>query len=404
MHRQYYPRGMNELSFIFGVVLFVPALCSPSMAQQKMACIPDNTFAQVGSLLEKQNYKVAKMLLRELESCPQLSPVQRFNVGWLYGKAHDSSDALRFFKSIPEDVPNRLTHGYAIALASFELGRYQAAIETLTALRSSGVFDAKCADLLGVSYAKLEKYQDAYPVMTENIRRNPLDSFGYFNLITLFVDTSEMDKAAKVAGMAIAALPQSAEAFQMRGSIELYQDQLDDAYRDFAAAAKLSPQAPDPPFFLALVDYRQSKFEDAITVLKNAIASGISDSDLHYMLAECALRVNAIDSQTALSELDQAIRLNPGSVSARVLRGMTLLDAGRPADAVVDLKRALDLDPDPQRDTRNATYLLGRAYVALGRREEAKPLFAQVGHQATSSKEDALNQLSERKIRAALHP
>ena len=364
----------------------------------------DKTVAQVGSLLEKQDYQAAKSLLQGLESCPHLLPVQRFNVGWLYGKAHDSSDALKIFKSLPDDVPDRLTHGYAIALASFELGQYQAAIDALTALRSAGVFDAKCADLLGVSYSKLEKYQDAYVVMVENIRDNPSNPYGYFNLITLFVDTSEMDKAAQVANKAVVAFPQSAEALSMRGSIELSLDRSDDAYRDFAAAAQLAPEASDPHFFMALVNYRQSKYDEAETVLRNAIASGIADSDLHYMLAECLLRVDATNTSSALLELNQAIQLNPNSVPARALRGSTLLEAGRPADALVDLKIARDLDPNPQPDTRNTTYMLGRAYAALGKREEAKAQFAQLGQQFSSNKADTLNQLSEQKMRAALHP
>lgn len=374
------------------------------MAQQVKACTPDKTFAQVGSLLEKQDYPAAKKLLRGLETCPNLSPVQRFNVGWLYGKAHDSSSALKIFKSVRADIPDRLTHGYAIALASFELGQYQTAIDTLTSLRSAGVFDAKCADLLGVSYSKLEKYQDAYAVMVENIRQNPSNPYGYFNLITLFVDTSEMGKAAQVANKAVAAFPQSAEAFSMRGSIELSQNQPDEAYRDFATATQLAPQAPDPPFFMALVDYRQAKYDDAEKVLQNAIATGIIDSDLHYMLAECLLRINATDMDHALSELNRAIELNPKSVPARTLRGSTLLEAGRPQDALTDLKIAQDLDPNPQRDTRNTTYLLGRAYVALGKRDEAKALFAQLDQQFNGNKADTLNQLSEQKMRAALHP
>ena len=80
----------------------------------------------------------------------------------------------------------------------------------------------------------------------------------------------------------------------MRGSIELSQSKTEDAYRDFAYAAQLSPKAPDPPFFMALADYRQSKFEEAIQVLKNAIASGIVDSDLHYLFAECLIRISGL--------------------------------------------------------------------------------------------------------------
>ena len=109
------------------------------------------------------------------------------------------------------------------------------------------------------------------------------------------------------------------------------------------------------------MDYRQSKYGEAEKVLRNAIASGIEDSDLHYLLAECLLQVDSVHANRALAELNQAIALNLNSVSARVLRGSTLLEAGRPQEALVDLKIARDLDPSPQRDTRNTTYLLGRA-------------------------------------------
>ena len=398
-----FTRRMKRVRLLLAGVLCLVAPCVGLAVEKQELCLPDKTFARVGSLLENKDYQGAKTLLRGLDSCPHLLPLQRFNVGWLYGKAHDSSDALRIFKSVPADIPDRLTHGYAIALASFELGQYQASIDTLIALRSGGIFDAKCADLLGVSYSKLGRYKEAYDVMVENLRQNPANPYAYFNLVTLFVDAKELDKAARVADRAVAALPQDAEALSMRGSIELSQSKTEDAYRDFALAAQLSPGMPDPPFFMALADYRQMKFEEAVKLLKTAIASGIVDSDLHYLLAECTLRIDPSNSATALAELDQAIQLDPKSVSARALRGSTLLEAGRPQDALVDLKIAQTLDPNPRSDTRNTTYLLGRVYIALGKRDEAKALFAQLGPQFSANKTDALNQLSEQKMRVALH-
>jgi len=354
--------------------------------------------------LEKKDDRAASALLRGLASCPNLSPVKRFNVGWLYGKAHDFTSALRIFASLPAEIPDRLTHAYAIALAQFELGHYQEAIDTLTALRASGKFDAKCGDLLGVSYSKLAQYQNAYEVMVENLDQFPSDPYQYFNLMTLFVDTGELDKAAQVADRAVASLPQSAEAFTMRGSIELSQGEAEKAYHDFASAARLSPKSSDPPFFMALSDYRLSKFSEAVQVLQSAIVSGIVDSDLHYLLAECLIRINGPDSEAVLSELSRAIELNPRSASARVLRGQRLLEFGHPQEAMVDLKIARQIDPDSGRDTRNATYLLARAYLALGRRDEAKALFDQVGSQFSPTSAEALNQLSDQKMRIALHP
>jgi len=396
----------SEVKVLWVLLTGVLCLFTPTVslgAQDEQPCAPEKNFAKVGYLLEKKDYQGAKVLLRRLETCPHLSPVQRFNVGWLYGKAHDFPDALKIFKSVQPNVPDRLTHAYAIALVHFDQGHYQAAIDTLTALRSKGISDAKCADLLGVAYSKLGRYQEAYAVMVENLRQDPSNPYAYYNLITLFVDTGELDKAAQVAYKAVAALSQNAEALSMRGSIELSQGKTEDAYRDFASAAQLSPGSPGPPFFMALAEYRQSKFEEARQVLKNAIASGIVDSDLHYLLAECLIRIDATDSATALAELDRAIQLNPNSVSARVLRGERLLASGRPQDALTDLKIARELEPNPQRDARNATYLLARAYVAVGKREEAKVLFAQLSPQFSSDKADTLNRLSDHKMQAALH-
>src|ERR1700742_3741246 len=69
-------------------------------AQEQQSCVPEKAFAKVGRLLEKKAYKNAKAVLRHLETCPHLSPLQRFNVGWLYGKAQDFPDALKIFESV----------------------------------------------------------------------------------------------------------------------------------------------------------------------------------------------------------------------------------------------------------------------------------------------------------------
>ena len=166
-------------------------------AQQKESCDAQAAFAKVGKLLSKKEYQSAKEILSILQTCHNLSQLEVFNVGWLYGRADDFSQALKIFDSVRPDVPDPLTHGYAIALSQFELGNYQPAIDGLNKLRSQGAFDAKCADLLGVSYSKLGRYREAYPIMAENLQHNPTEPFAYFNLITLFVDAGETAKAAQ---------------------------------------------------------------------------------------------------------------------------------------------------------------------------------------------------------------
>ena len=393
----------GKLLLIVGVLwLICPS--AGFAAQQKESCDAQASFAKVSKLVARKEYQSAKEILSILQTCHNLSQLEVFNVGWLYGRAHDFSDALKIFDSVRPDVPDPLTHGYAIALSQFELGNYQPAIDGLNKLRSQGAFDAKCADLLGVSYSKLGRYQEAYPIMAENLQHNPTDPFAYFNLITLFVDAGEPAKAAQVADNAVAALPRSAEALVMRGSIKMSQSRFEAAYDDFSAAAGISPHSPDPRFFMALSDYKQRKFVEGAGELKAAIRSGIVDSDLHYLLAECIIRMNSSSSSSALAELNRAIELNPKSVSARTLRGKMLLEAGRPQDALLDLRVARELAPNPERDSRNATYLLARTYMALGKRDQANTLFAQLNSQFILNNLDTLNEVGDRRMKAVLHP
>ena len=315
-------------------------------AQPEKVCSAQNTFKKADTLLKQKNYEQAETTLNQLDGCHNLSPVDTFNLGWLYGRAHDFKTALRIFKSTSPNVPNLLTHQYAIALTEFELGDFSGAVKTLTDLRSHGIFDTKCANLLGVSYSKLGLYQDAYPLFAEELRKDHSDLFSYLNLVTLFADTGNFTKAADVASQAVLAFPQNPEVFVVRGSVNTLLGKLDEAHSDFATAVRLSPTKADPRFFLALTDYKQSNFTNAVNELKSAIAAGVIDSDLYYLLAECMIKIDPTNPKDALMELNRAIEINSRSVSARSLRGKLLLEEGHPKQAVADLKLALQIDPD----------------------------------------------------------
>ncbi len=363
-------------------------------AQPEKVCSAQNTFKKADTLLKQKNYEQAETTLNQLDGCHNLSPVDTFNLGWLYGRAHDFKTALRIFKSTSPNVPNLLTHQYAIALTEFELGDFSGAVKTLTDLRSHGIFDTKCANLLGVSYSKLGLYQDAYPLFAEELRKDHSDLFSYLNLVTLFADTGNFTKAADVASQAVLAFPQNPEVFVVRGSVNTLLGKLDEAHSDFATAVRLSPTKADPRFFLALTDYKQGNFTNAVNELKSAIAAGVIDSDLYYLLAECMIKIDPTNPKDALMELNRAIEINSRSVSARSLRGKLLLEEGHPKQAVADLKLALQIDPD----SRSAVYNLARAYSALGKTAEAKSLFKQLSTHNT----DSLNELSERRLKEAL--
>jgi tetratricopeptide (TPR) repeat protein len=351
-------------------------------------------FQQADQLIRSKQYDQASGLLRRFEACPGLAPLDKFQLGWLYGRARRFELALKVFEGVPHDVPDPLTHDYAVALSLFELSQYQRVIEVLGPYQASGTGDEKAMNLLAVSYSKLGLYNNAYNVLSKQAQRNPGDLTTYLNLITACAEGGDLAKAADIAAQTKRLFPDSADAAIVLGAAETMLGHLERAYAEFSDGARLAPSRPDARFFLALVDYKQGKFSDAIAVLQTALKDGVADSDLHYLMAECLLKENSANVEQALNELDRALDLNTKSVAARALRGKLLLESGRPKQAIADLELARQQDPQ----SRAALYNLARAYQIEGRTTEARALFQQL----RSPGADALNEITKTRLNDAL--
>lgn len=369
-------------------------LFASAVANVAHSCNIEQTFRSVTDLLRAKHFDSGASELDSIRGCENLSAVQRFQLGWFYGRARRFSVALQIFESVPPDTPDQQTHAYAVALSKFELGDYQGSLDALKKLEGRVELDANSANLLAVSYSKLGLYRQAYAVLSEEIQRHPTELTAYLNVITACAEGGDFNAAAQFASRAADLFPKSAEVFIVRGAAYTLLGQLDRAHQDFETAVGLSPGRPDARFFAALIDYKQGKFSDALAALRSARKEGIADADLDYLTAECLLKMDPINTQAALRSLDRAIELNPQSVAARTLRGKLLLDANRPAPALQDLELAAKQDPP----SRSAIYNLARAYRALGRAGDAEALFRRLRNQQT----DTLSEVGNARLSGAL--
>ncbi|MGA8594702.1 MAG: tetratricopeptide repeat protein [Bryobacteraceae bacterium] len=361
---------------------------------QSQECNARTVFQRVNALLEGKQYDQAAKSLDQLRACPRLSPLEAFQMGWLYGRARRFDIALKIFNTVPADIPDPLTHDYAVALSKFELAEYKGTIDILKPRQLSGAADVKSINLLAVSYSKLGLYREAYSVLQQQIQKDSSDLSIYLNLVTVCAEGGNFAKAADVAAQARRLFPNSPDVLIVQGAAETLLGHLDQAYDDFAAGARLAPSRADARFFLALTDYKQAKFSEAISILQSSAKEGIADSDLDYLMAECLRKLDPANRDAALHELDRAIDLNRNSVSARTLRGKLLLESGRPKEALTDLEIARHQDPN----SRAALYNLARVYQALGRTGEAQALFRQFREETA----DTLNEFGDRRLNEAL--
>jgi tetratricopeptide (TPR) repeat protein len=329
---------------------------------------------QVDTLLREGKSGEALKQLDLLRNGPRLSPLESFELGWLYGQARRFRTAIEIFEILPENVPDPLTHSYAIALSHFNLGAYQKTVDVLLEAKRRGTLDAKAANLLGVAYAQLGEAEKAYASLRDGIGDDPSDADGYLNLVTLCVEYRNNPVAEKIASRGINAFPRESRLYVSRGAIKMQDGRVEQARDDFGRAVELAPRSADASFFSALAEYQLGRHAEAGTVLRKAIRSGVADPDIHYLLAESLLRSNPGDSAHAVRELDRAIELDPRSVAALVLRGKLGLKEGRAATAAADLEQARAVEPH----SRSVLYSLARAYQQLGKQKEAQRLFERV--------------------------
>ncbi len=329
-----------------------------------------DTFLTSERLIQRHDYSEAIRNLDGLLSCGDLTDAQKFQAGWFYGQAHEFVKALHLFEAVPENIPDRVTHHYALALVQTETNDFAGAVASLEPLLDDPGFLSKQLNLLGVAYSKTTQPAKAAAAFERAIRIDPADPAGYFNLTTLLCEHGALRECLDAARHTASVFPKLSEAQLIFGAALVENGRLADSRPAFLAARELDPNAAEPVFFLALADYQAHDYAAAIQSLRASMTSGLRDADLSYLLAASLVQQGNGSSPEVAAELDRALTLNPHSAAALALRGKLNVQRHEYVAAISDLESALKQDPQSQ----TALYLLARAYQALGRSDEAQAL------------------------------
>lgn len=143
----------------------------------------------------------------------------------------------------------------------------------------------------------------------------------------------------------------------------------DEARRLYAELLAAQPGHADALHLLAVLDYQQGRFADALAGLERALA--VAPQLAPAWSNRSALLRDLGRPAEALESAERALALQPGDARAANNRAAALLDLGRAADALPVLQEALARDAaDPA-----LHHNLGKALLALGRPDEACAAF-----------------------------
>ena len=122
------------------------------------------------------------------------------------------------------------------------------------------------------------------------------------------------------------------------------------------------------------------------------------EAEMHSIVGFELMKQNRMDE--AVSELSEALRLDPNYGDAHKYLGLIMSQERRHAEAAVHLRKALEREPD----SYLLRYYLGVTLLNLGKRDEAIPLLQEARSQAAAAKEEQLVREIDRVLGSATTP
>jgi tetratricopeptide (TPR) repeat protein len=283
----------------------------------------------------------------------------------------DYETAERMLLSIESTYPDHATLGYRLASVRYHAGRFEDSQNTLVGVIAAGNTNGAIYNLLGWSYYRQTQPQKAVEALHRAIELAPEEEANYQDLGKILVAERLLPAALELARKATTAFPDSADAFELQGSIEAKMRQFADAARSYSRAVELDATRPDDLLGLAQAQFSSGNRKQAIDSLESGLKRFPRESRFPVLYASVLVK----EAETSGSPVDRraeemlrsALALDPTLPGVHYELGKLALNAGRLPEALEHLKKAAALDP---RSTETH-FALARAYRRAGNRQAA---------------------------------
>ena len=350
----------------------------------------------------------AQRLATAIELAPdRAEPHRLLGLVQLAARRYDEAiDAMRAAVRIdPRDERPRIDLADALVAS----GRLEEAARHLT--DTLGVFQAsgRARYLLGLVYQRQGRYPQARQELARAASMKPLLGMNsiFQTIGALARSQQEYDAAIDAFSSRVDLVPNDPQAHLDLGDMFVRQGRHEEALAEFAASLMLDRSRPEVYTSIGQVHLREGRFEKAREAARQALTLDGLNKETHYLLATSLLRLGlesegrreleiyqrlqteataartrqleiegfrrdaaisaaSKDYEKAAALLRQALERDPKSAATHRDLGLTLLNAGRAAEAVDELKAAVSSAAD---DADLHAYL-AQAYDALGRRDD----------------------------------
>ncbi|MDK3019517.1 tetratricopeptide repeat-containing sulfotransferase family protein [Pseudodonghicola flavimaris] len=227
-------------------------------------------------------------------------------------------------------------------------GQYKQALKSAKAAMARAPKDARLPNLVGVAMCGLGQQREALAMFQKAMKLDPGFPDPHRNLGQTLILLGQADKALTVlerlcatqpgdegaqylvaqalanlgrseaaeaaAGRAIALAPRQARSYNLRGLMRDQMGQSDAALRDFETALDIDPNNIETLINISLPLARQLRQEEALAVVRKAVALAPGHVGAHLRLATALTETG--DRQAAAAEYQRVLKLDPRNAQA----------------------------------------------------------------------------------------
>jgi arylsulfatase A-like enzyme/Flp pilus assembly protein TadD len=187
------------------------------------------------------------------------------------------------------------------------------------------------------------------------------------------VEDARYEEALPLLKRALAEQPDLPVANMQYGMAQARLKNYAEAIGPLQKAVQLSPDNGMGHYELGLALFETGNWKDAALQFEAAVARAPKWADAQFSLASVYARIDRVSE--AIEHLDICLGLAPSHYRANLLRGRILSLQHKPADALPNLKKAAEVQPD----SREAHQFLADAYEQLGDSAKAAEERARAG-------------------------
>ncbi len=256
-----------------------------------------------------------------------------------YGRALEILDHM--IAEDPEDVTVRIRK----ALVYVETNNSPRAIEDLKRLVQAHPSDLRVRDYLGWVYEQVDDVQGAIEMYRTNITMDATFYDSHLHLGLLLYRLNRFDEATPSLTQAVALNPKNPQTHLLLGLHYLHLEQFEQAQSAFAAGLDYHPTDEDLRFNLGATYDKLDRFPDVVREMEAVLALNPDHADaLNYLGYSYADR--GIKREEAVALTQHAVSLKPDNGAYVDSLGWALFKVGRVAEALRELKRAVELVND----------------------------------------------------------